>query len=168
MVADIQDKSFKMIMSSDIIIYNVLWIGMTNPHKQELRVGSTMVASREACKSLESLAEVGGRGCLYLLLTRTRNQDLNFCFCFCILKTQTIIKCSIIFDGKLRNMAYLEGKPKAQKNLNQDLVNVFNFVFKAHKVYSTLSNFSHMSPYILYWSVELTHISYYRGFGPVE
>ena len=77
MVADIQDKSFKMIMSSDIIIYNVLWIGMTNPHKQELRVGSTMVASREACKSLESLAEVGGRGCLYLLLTRTRNQDLN-------------------------------------------------------------------------------------------
>ena len=79
-------------------------------------------------------------------------------------------------------MAHLEGKPHDQKNLNQELVNViqvtheekdestevFNFVFKAHEVYSTLSNFSLMMAYILYWSVELTRISYYRGFGPVE
>ena len=79
-------------------------------------------------------------------------------------------------------MAHLEGKPHDQENLNQELVNViqvtheekdestevFNFVFKAHEVYSTLSNFSLMMAYILYWSVELTRISYYRGFGPVE
>ena len=90
--------------------------------------------------------------------------------------------CLDYFDGMFRNMAYLEGKPKAKKNLNQYLVNVvqvtheekdestevFNFVFKAHEVYSTLSNFSLMMAYILYWSVELAHISYYRGFGPVE
>ena len=75
-------------------------------------------------------------------------------------------------------MAHLEGKPHDQENLNQELVNViqvtheekdestevFNFVFKAHEVYSTLSNFSLMMAYILYWSVELTRISYYRGF----
>ena len=79
-------------------------------------------------------------------------------------------------------MAHLEGKPHDQENLNQELVNViqvtheekdestevFNFVFKAHEVYSTLSNFSLMMAYILYWSVELTRISYYRGFWPVE
>ena len=79
-------------------------------------------------------------------------------------------------------MAHLEGKPHDQENLNQELVNViqvtheekdestevFNFVFKAHEVYSTLSNFSLMMAYILYWSVELTRISYYRGLGPVE
>ena len=79
-------------------------------------------------------------------------------------------------------MAHLEGKPHDHENLNQELVNViqvtheekdestevFNFVFKAHEVYSTLSNFSLMMAYILYWSVELTRISYYRGFGPVE
>ena len=72
-------------MISDIIIYNVLWMGMTNTHKQrrlagreevlegqeeyeELRVGSTMLASREDYNSLESLTEVRRRGCLYLLL----------------------------------------------------------------------------------------------------
>ena len=75
-------------------------------------------------------------------------------------------------------MAHLEGKPHDHENLNHELVNViqvtheekdestevFNFVFKAHEVYSTLSNFSLMMAYILYWSVELTRISYYRGF----
>ena len=60
---------------------------MTNTHKQrrlagreevlegqeeyeELRVGSTMLASREDYNSLESLTEVRRRGCLYLLLNK--------------------------------------------------------------------------------------------------
>ena len=83
-------------------------------------------------------------------------------------------------------MAHLEGQPKAQKNLNQDLVNVIKitqeekdestevlYLFTKHMKCTVvliihLSICSLMMAYILYWSVELTRISYYRGFGPVE